>query len=81
MEGFYQCQKGQTRLIMAGRQKATYPGAQPNRVKTYAEILSARFQKTSTKKAAEPEPPQKQVGMQRPNTNSTPKVEPHEQIK
>ena len=44
MEMFYACQTGQTRIIMAGRQKIPYPGEESNSVKTYAEILSARYQ-------------------------------------
>ncbi len=43
METFYTCQTGQKRIIMAGRQTVPHPGEQVNSVKTYAEILSARY--------------------------------------
>ena len=75
MELLYACQTGQKRIILAGRQKVQYSGDQSNSVKTYAEILSARFQPTEqVAKTLPSSPQQKEIRQTRRRAEKTQEI-------
>ena len=77
MEMFYSCQTGQTRIIMAGTQKIPHPVDQTNSVKTYAEILSARYQSVESGIPPSPIVPQQKVRQQSQGTTTKINEETH----